>query len=161
MRLPVAFLAILAALACHSAAPGAGETLPVASVEPLVACVQSALASSRMVAKAGIKKDYPRTLYATFVNPPDPYVTGIVLDVAPSRGTPTQFVVEYAMWRGKLYKKPGIPNLAELNAPAVQATITQLLNEVAGQCAPSAPGAPSCSMSYLDANMRGRCSIGI
>jgi len=161
MRHPIAFLAILAALACHPAAPSAMQEFPPEStVEPLVACVRSALADSPTVAEASVKRDHPRTVYARFVNPPDPTVGGMELVVVPIRGTPTQVAVEYTLWTGTLYK-PGVPNLSKLNAPAVEATGAQLLRDVRDRCAPTAAGAPACSLSTLNEKITGRCSVGI
>jgi hypothetical protein len=54
-----------------------------------------------------------------------------------------------------------VPNLAELNAPAVEAIGAQLLRGVRDQCAPTAAGAPACSMSKFADKMTGRCSLGI
>jgi hypothetical protein len=161
MRHPVAILAILATLACHRAAPGAGQALaPDSTEEPLVSCAHSALAHSPNVKEAVFKKDYPRTLYVVFVNPPDPSAGAMTLVVAPSRGTPRQLVIEYSLWTGTSHR-PGVQNLAALNAPAVEATGAQLLREVANRCAATATGAPACSMSTFHEKLTGRCSIGI
>jgi hypothetical protein len=161
MRHPVAFLAILSALACHPPAHSVSEVLePDSAVEPLVACVRSALAESPNVREAGFKKDYPRTVWVSFVNPPDQYVSGMELVVAPNSGTPTQIVAEYTLWAGTLHR-PGVPNLASFNAPAVAAMGIQLLAGVRNQCAPTKTGAPACSTSNFNERIKGRCSIGI
>ena len=161
MRRPFASVAILAALACHPAAHGAGEALASdAAVEPLVACVRSALADSPNVAEARYAKNHPRTVWAKLSNPPDPQVGAMALVVAPMRGTPRQFVVEYSLWTGTLMK-PGVPNLAKLNAPAVETTGAQLLSEVRNRCVPTAAGAPAGSVSTFGEKISGRCSVGI
>jgi hypothetical protein len=161
MRRPAAFLAILAALACHPAAQGAGEALPSkADVEPIVACVWSSLADVPNVREVRFVKDYPRTVWVIFWNPPDPQTGGMKLLVAPDKGTPKQFVVEYSLWTGTT-QRPGVPNMASLNAPAVEATGSLLLSGVRNRCAPKAAGTPSCSMSNFRDRINGRCSIGI
>jgi hypothetical protein len=161
MRHPVAFLAILAPLACHPAAHNTRQALPPdAAVEPIVACVRSALADAPNVKAASFRKDYPRTIYVSFLNPPDPTVGGMALVVAPTSGTPRQFVVEYTLWTGRR-GTPGVPNLARSNAPAVEAMGAQLLGVARDQCAPTAAGAPACSMSNFNERLTGRCSLGI
>ena len=161
MRHTVALLPILAALACHRPAHGARQAVaPDSAGDPLVACIHSALADSPNVAEAGFKKDYPRTLWVRLVNPPDPQIGGMQLVVSPTSGKPKQFVVEYTLWTGTLHK-PGVPNLALLNAPAVEAMAAQLLRGVGNRCAPTAAGAPACSMSNFGEKLTGRCSLGI
>jgi hypothetical protein len=161
MRHPVASLVILPAIACHPVAHSARQPLaPDSAVEPIVACVRSALADAPNVKEARFKKDYPRTVYVIFLNPPDPQAGGMELVVAPTSGTPSQFVVAYTLWTGNL-TKPGVPNLAKLNAPSVEATAAQLLRAAHNQCAPTAAGQPACSMSNFDERITGRCSVGI
>jgi hypothetical protein len=167
MRHPIPYLAAAAALACHPGARHrAGQALaPDSAVEPMVACVRTALEDSPNVAKVGFKSESPRTQYITFVNPPGVLLGGMTLIVAPSRGTPSQLVVEYTLWR-ETQGKPGIPTLTDLNAPAVSEAGARLLRDVRDQCAPTAPGAAECStMPDIGGNENharsGRCSIGI
>jgi hypothetical protein len=161
MRHTAAFLAILSALACHHADPRASQALGTdVADEPMVACMLRSLTDSPNIAKAGFRKDAPRTVYVSFVNPPDPSIGGMALVVVPTRGTPKQFVVEYSLWAGTS-NRPGVPNLARLNAPAVEATGAQLLRTVRSQCAPSAGGEPACTMSSFQNRITGRCSLGI
>lgn len=82
------------------------------------------------------------------------------LVVAPDRGAPKQIVVEYSLY-ARISQRPGAPNMASLNAPAVEAIGALLLSGVRNQCVPSAAGTPSCSMSSFGDRINGRCSLGI
>ena len=163
MRQPTTFLAVLAALACHPAAHRAEQALaPDSAVEPLVACVRTALADSPNIAEIRLRADHPRTQTVIFRNPPGPGVGGMAVVVAPSRGTPSQFVVEYTLWVGD----PAKPFSVDNSGAAAADVASRLLLEVRAQCAPAAPGAPTCSLMPNfgqdgQKTRTGRCSTAI
>lgn len=126
----------------------------------MAACMLGALRGSPNVAEAGFSKDQPRTVYVRFVNAPDPSIGAMTLVAAPNRGTARQFVVEYTLWT-QVTNRPGVPNMARANAPAVEATAAQLLRVLGSQCAPRGAGEPACSMSNFGNKLTGRCSLGI
>ncbi|MFL5607332.1 MAG: hypothetical protein ACJ8AD_12865 [Gemmatimonadaceae bacterium] len=97
-----------------------------------------------------------------FVNPPGPGVGGMAVVVAPSRGTPSQFVAEYTLWVGD----PGKSGNGDNSGGAVADAASRLLLEASTRCAPAATGAPMCSLMPMfgqdgQKTRTGRCSIGI
>src|SRR4051812_8738066 len=135
MRQPTAVLAVLAAVACHPAAHNAEHAVaPDSAVEPVVACVRSALGASPNIAEIRPSDDHPRTASVIFVNPPGPGVGGMAVVVAPSRGTPSQFVAEYTLWVGD----PGKSGNGDNSGGAVADAASRLLLEASTRCAPAA-----------------------
>lgn len=126
-----------------------------------MACVRDALAESPNAKEVWVVKDSPRTVVVRLANAPDPQAGAMALVVAPNRGTPRQFVIEYTLWTGSLHRGAGVPNLARLNAPAVEATDALFLRAARNRCAPNAGGEPACSKSELNERINGRCSLGI
>jgi len=159
---PATFLALLAALACHPAQRAEQALSPVSAPDAMVACVHSALEGSPNVAEVQFAKDRPRTQYVRFLNPPGQGVGGMALVVAPSRGSPRQLVAEYTLWIGD----PNMPGTSDQSGAAVAEAGTRLLLQARDQCAPAAPGMPSCSLMPAfgqdgQKTRTGRCSIGV
>ena len=163
MRLPATLFALLAALACHPAAQRVAQApVPDSASDALVACVHSALEGSSNVAEVRLANGRPRTQYVTFMVAPGPGVSAMAVVVAPIHGTPSQFVAEYTLWIGDP-KRPGITD--QSGAAAAEAGM-RLLLDARAQCAPAAPGAPSCSLMPMygqdgQKTRTGRCSIAI
>ena len=163
MRAHATFLALLATLACHPAAPRSDQALaPDSAPDAMVACVHGALEGSTNVAGVRFANGRPRTQYVTFVIPPGPGVGTMAVVVAPGRGKPSQFVAEYTFWIGDLNK----PSTGDPSGAAAAEAGTRLLQAAKTECAPSAPGEPSCSLMPAfgpegQKTRTGRCSIGI
>jgi hypothetical protein len=167
MRRSVAFLALLAALACTPAAghPDSEAPTPGIAASPIERCVDNALAASPVVDQSfasrrqwGANRKWVRVRYVRMVNPPGPRIQGLTLAVESPNGTPRTFALEYfSPGRGGMQPTYD-PQVADLERQAVGEIAAQLLRELRVLCLPSAVPQPTCSM--VNQGTVGRCTIG-
>ena len=170
MRRPGLLVPFLCTVACSPAAGHhaqqtiAGNSTPVSEQELIVGCVDAVLANSPLVKRVTTPRsgDNPRARGIVLRNPPSPRTTGLGFAIVPAHGAPRQLVVEFSWpgrWQGEggMKPPPQDPQASAIEGETLRDVAATLLRDMHAQCAPAAPGEPTCTR--VAQGQRGRCVL--